>query len=234
MDKAQKILVLDDDAAYCEAVCSYLGGQGCTSSAITRPADLEAALQAFRPDLLLLDQKLGETTGTQLLRNIRGHTDLPCIVVSGGSDSVDRVVNLEIGADDEVDKSVSPRELLARIRAVLRRRAPTTTAAAATPGSGWRFLIENRLLLRPDGSECYLTAAEFETLRMLFEARGSAINRSALCERVFRRPHTPEDRAVDTVVKKLRTKIDAPGRSSCIRSVRPTGYVFTNFPTETG
>jgi DNA-binding response OmpR family regulator len=230
MDKAQKILVLDDDSAYCEAVCSYLAGQGCTSRAITRPAELEAALQTFKPDLLLLDQKLGETTGTQLLRAIRAKTDLPCIVVSGGSDSIDRVVNLEIGADDEVDKSVSPRELLARIRAVLRRRDPRPVEAA----SGWRFLIPNRLLLRPDGSECYLTTAEFEALRMLFEARESAVTRAALCEGVFHRPHTPEDRAVDTVIKKLRTKIDQPGKSSCIRSVRPTGYVFTNFPTENG
>lgn len=228
MDKATRILVLDDDAGYCDAVCGYLNGQGCTSSAITQASELETALHAFNPDLLLLDQRLGDTTGTQLLRAMRGRTDLPCIVVSGASDSVDRVVNLEIGADDEVDKSVSPRELLARIRAVLRRRSAASTSGA----SGWQFLLDRRLLLRPDGSECYLTSAEFETLRMLYEAQGAAVSRGALCQRAFGRVHTPEDRAVDTVIKKLRTKIDSPGKSSCIRSVRPTGYVFTNFPPE--
>lgn len=229
MDKSAKILVLDDDVTYSDAVCRYLNGQGCVSMAINTPADLESKLQEFEPDLLLLDQRLGDTTGTQLLRAMRGHNDLPCIVVSGASDPVDRVVNLEIGADDEVDKTISSRELLARIRAVLRRRS----SMPVDTGSGWQFLVERRLLLQPDGSECYLTTAEFETLRMLVEARGAAVARAAICQRVFRRPHVPEDRAVDTVVKKLRTKIDRPGKSSCIRSVRPTGYVFTNFPADT-
>lgn len=229
MDKSTKILVLDDDPGYCDAIATYLNGQGCYARAINRHIDLEAALQDFSPDLLLLDQRLGDTTGTQLLRAMRGQTNLPCIVVSGTSDAVDRVVNLEIGADDEIDKSISPRELLARIRAVLRRRS--TISDEPSTGSGWQFLIDRRILLRPDGSECYLTTAEFETLRMLFEARGSAVSRAALCQRVFRRSHVPEDRAVDTVIKKLRTKIDQPGKSSFIRSVRPTGYVFTNFPS---
>lgn len=233
MDKTLKIVVLDDDIAYCKAISDFLSAQGCDTLTISDPNELDAALARHNPDLLLLDQRLGGTTGTQMLLAMRRHSRLPCIVVSGASDPVDRIVNLEVGADDEIDKSVAPRELLARIRAVLRRPAIAPTKAAADPtASSWKFLIPRRQLLKPDGKECHLTAAEFETLRLLVDSVGSALPRAVLCQRVFGRAYTHSDRAVDTVIKKLRAKIDPPGSLSCIRSVRPTGYVFTGFPLD--
>lgn len=238
MNNPPTIVVLDDDSSYGDAICSYLHAQGCTAYAITKTAELEPSLMRHKPDLLLMDQRLGDTTGTQILRTMRAHSNLPCIIVSGASDPVDRIVNLEIGADDEIDKSVAPRELLARIHAVLRRQggisAEVSPAQSGPAQSGWKFVVERRQLFRPDGQECHLTAAEFETLRLLVNAKGQAVSRAVICQRVFGRPHTPEDRGVDTVVKKLRAKIDPPGQAPCIRSVRPTGYVFTDFPQEEG
>jgi DNA-binding response OmpR family regulator len=235
MNQGPRILLLDDDAAFCDAMTAYLEAQGCIVVAIQRPDGLEAAIVKHSPDILLLDQRLGETTGTQLLREMRTRSNLPCIIVTGASDPVDRILNLELGADDEIDKAITPRELLARIRAVLRRerRAPIERAQDA-PGSGWQFLVSKRELRRPDGSECHLTTAEFETLRLLVESQGVAVSRALLCRRVFGRPFQPSDRGVDTVIKKLRLKIDPPGMTTCIRSVRPTGYVFTNFPQTGG
>ncbi|WP_431303409.1 response regulator transcription factor [Sediminicoccus sp. BL-A-41-H5] len=231
MTQGPRILLLDDDTAFCDAITAYLEAQGCIVAAIQRPDGLEAAILKHNPDLLLLDQRLGDTTGTQLLREMRPRSNLPCIVVTGASDPFDRILNLELGADDEIDKSTAPRELLARIRAVLRReRRPSVERANDAPASPWQFVISRRELRRPDGSQCHLTTAEFETLRMLVESIGISVSRAIICQRVFGRPYQPADRAVDTVVKKLRLKIDTPGGSTCIRSVRPMGYVFTGFP----
>lgn len=231
MIQRARVLLLDDDTAYCEALTAYLQAQGCLAAAIQKPAGLDAAILRHNPDLLLLDQRLGETTGTELLRVMRLRSNLPCIVVTGASDPLDRILNLELGADDEIDKSITPRELLARIRAVLRRERRTTMDHANdTPVGTWQFLISRRELHRPDGSLCHLTTAEFEALRLLVDARGVDLSRALLSQRVFSRPYQPADRAVDTVIKKLRMKIDPPNTTSCIRSVRPTGYVFTGFP----
>jgi len=238
MDEAPTILILDDDPAYCEAMSAYLESNGCRVTTIQEPNALDAALLRTNPDLLLLDQRLGSTTGTNVLLRIREMTSLPCIIVTGRSDAVDRIVNLEVGADDEVEKAIPPREMLARIRSVLRRSRATTlgarvtTAPAAICASGWEFSVQRRELRRPDGSLCSLTTAEFEALRALHDAAGAAVSRSDLSERVFRRPYDANDRAVDTVIRKLRRKIDEPDEPRVIKTVRPVGYMFAGFLDE--
>lgn len=235
-EAAPSILILDDDLAYCEAMAAYLEGHGCRVAAIQDAAALDAALSARHTDLLLLDQRLGSTTGTDVLLRIREVTNLPCIIVTGQSDAVDRIVNLEVGADDEVEKTVPPREMLARIRSVLRRYRGQAAAFApeAPPGGGpgWQLSLARRELQRPDGTLCPLTTAEFDTLRVLYEANGAPVGRAELSMQVFRRPFDPTDRAVDTAVRKLRQKLDTESGTRVIKTVRSIGYMFAGFLDE--
>lgn len=225
-----RILVLDDEPAYGQQIGAYLQAQGCVVSVTQDPAAFGEEVSRFSPDLVLLDQRLGEVRGTEVLMRLRQHSSVPCIIVTGLSDVTDRILNLEVGADDEIEKSAAPRELLARIRAVLRRHA-TSSAGAPKTGvrdrkiEGWTLSATRRDLIRPDGTSCGLTGSEFETLSLLWDAFGRPVSRAIISDLVFKRPHRPEDRAVDTVVMKLRLKV-APGS---IRSVRLAGYVFTGF-----
>lgn len=236
-----RVLIIDDEARYCEELAAYLDLYGCVVSTITDASGVEEAILKLSPDLIILDQWLGPTTGTQILRRLRHWTSVPCIVVTGVPNSTDRVLNLEVGADDEVDKSIPPRELLARIRAILRRDQRTDPSPAGGDiaqrnDRGWSFFEELRELRRPDGSLCHLTSAEFETLRILIHAAGELVQRSQICERVFGRPFRPGDRSVDTIVGKLRRKLnpDGGGKGQNIKSVRGVGYVFTGFQCTTG
>lgn len=231
-----QILLLDDDADYCAQLSSYLEAYGFSVCTTQTRSGFQARLAEAEPDLIILDQRLGETTATDVLRALRTHHDTPCIVISGAADPFERVVNLELGADDEVDKSVAPRELLARIRALLRRSRglneirPASRAKADPAASGWELSLERRELWRADGRTCRLTTAEFELLRLLVERGGEAVSRQELMLAVFRRPWKADDRAVDTVVRKLRRKISGDHGDGGIKTVRPTGYVFVGFP----
>jgi DNA-binding response OmpR family regulator len=232
------ILVLDDDRIYCSELRDFLQFHGCAVNVVHDVDGFEAALPSVNPDLVLVDKCLSNTTGTEVLRRLRSQSELPCIIITGRSDHMDRIVNLELGADDEFDKSLPPRELLARIRTVLRRSRPqkpkeVPDASAARPVVGadgtWRLSVPRRELVRPDGSICHLTASEFETLRILAEAGGAPVSRSELSERVFRRPLAASDRAVDTAVRKIREKIRLGSGPDPIKSVRNVGYVFVGF-----
>lgn len=234
--RSPQILLLDDDAEYCAQLSSYLEAYGFNVSTAQTRSGFHAQLAEAEPDLIILDQRLGDTTATDVLRALRAHHDTPCIIISGAADPFERVVNLELGADDEVGKSIAPRELLARIRALLRRARvaeqcrPATPAEADLSGGGWALSRERRELWRADGRTCSLTTAEFELLRILVDRRGQAVSRQELMLAVFRRPWKADDRAVDTVVRKLRRKIAGDHGDGGIKTVRPTGYVFVGFP----
>jgi DNA-binding response OmpR family regulator len=226
-------MVIDDDPRYATELAAYLRTHGCQARCVHDASEVEATIVAFDPSLILLDQRLGTTTGTDVLRQLRNWSNVPCIVVTAMSDPMDRLVNLEVGADDEVDKSVSPRELLARIRAVLRRgrtEGPAQEPASSVPMRGWNISLQERELRRPDGSLCHLTTAEFDTLQLLLKAAGRPVRRATICERVFGRAFRIGDRAVDTIVTKLRRKLEPNAEARCIKTVRPLGYVFTGFP----
>lgn len=239
-ETAPRILLFDDDPAYCGELSRYLEAYGFSVTAVLTVADFVTRLATENPDLILLDQRLGDTTGTDILRSLRAQTDTPCIIVTGEPDPLDRVVNLELGADDEVDKSMQPRELLARIRAVLRRSRPAPSPPALppppspTPRERWTLHSDRRELRGHDGALCLLTAAEFVTLRILNERRGRPVGRSELMGAVFGRPWKPEDRAIDTIIRKLRHKIDPLGGDGGIKAVRGNGYVFVGFPPVPG
>jgi len=231
-ETAQRILLFDDDPAYCAEMSRYLESYGFAVTTVLNAADFADRLAAGMPDLILLDQRLGDRTGTDVLRGLRAQTDTPCIIVTGEPDPLDRVVNLELGADDEVDKSVWPRELLARIRAVLRRARPAPPSPPPTPPprERWTLHPDRRELRGHDGAVCLLTAAEFMALRILNERRGRPVGRPELMAAAFDRLWKPEDRAIDTVIRKLRLKIDPLGGDGGIKAVRGNGYVFVGFP----
>lgn len=226
-----RVLIIDDDPDYAGMLSTYLAEHGLLPTVVTEPARVEGILRASPPDIVLLDQRLGETTGTQMLLRLRATSSIPCIIVTGFSEPTDRIINLELGADDELSKSASPRELLARIRTVLRRCA--RSVQSPQPGEaetgGWTFSTERRELLRPDGRRCHLTTAEYETFRVLHEAAGCPVSRQKLSLAVFGRNFEPTDRAVDTVIRKLRRKLNDWPNPRVIKTVRPLGYVFTGF-----
>lgn len=231
------VLIIDDNQSFGDEMARYLQLSGYNAVAISSVADLEVRLVEIRPDLLIIDQWLGDTTGTEVLKRIRHLSTRPCIMVTGKSDPTDIIVNLELGADDHIDKSANAREILARIKAVMRRARPEVLggepAAASRPaaiGAEWKLCALRRELFRPDGTPCRLTSAEYETLRLLHDAAGQPISRARICEVVFHRAYQLSDRAPDTIVKKLRRKIQPDGESTVIKSVRPMGYVFAGFP----
>ena len=158
-----------------------------------------------------------------MLRQLRAASDLPCIMLTGAASEVDRILSLELGADDHVEKTASPRELLARISAVLRRTGrPQRGATERT----WRLDDARRDVVRPDGHGVGLTAAEYRVLAVLATREGQPVERGTICEEALGRDWQAEDRSVDVLVAKLRRKLDG---QDCIRSLRGRGYLFAGF-----
>lgn len=154
------------------------------------------------------------------------------MILTGLDDPVDRILGLELGADDYIQKTAMPREILARIRAVLRRVRPAAAAAAAAPqANDWELRAPEHELYRPDGVPCRLTFAEFALLNALVSARGEPISRDVLTEQVFDRPYRPGDRAIDSLIVRVRRKLEPdPEQPVVIKSARQQGYLFTAFP----
>ncbi|HEY4253839.1 MAG TPA: response regulator transcription factor [Roseomonas sp.] len=232
-----RTLLIDDDAEFSDSVRGYLSAHGFEVRAVTGSAPAFASLAEFKPAIIIIDQHLAGESGTEVFRKLSAMTAAPCMFLSGGREEVDRVVALELGAYDYVAKLTPPREIVARIRSILRRATAPQTApavpAAAPPagGFGWHLSIEKRELFRPDGQACTLTASEFEVLQVLVAARGKVLSRDEISERAFHRPFRPGDRAVDMAVMKIRRKIEInQHHPQAIKSVRPFGYVFTDFP----
>ena len=233
--EATQVIILDDDSAFCDAMKAYLEMNGCQVDAAQDTNVFFQMLQVRTPDILLLDQRLDTISGTDVLKAVRQKYEFPCIIITGKSDPMDRIVNLELGADDECEKTTSPREILARIRAVVRRNrmAAATAQPAATSNAGeWRFQVARRELRRPNGSICPLTTAEFAMLRVLYESVGEPVSRAVLFESVFGRRYDPMDRAVDTLIRKLRAKLEPGSEPTVIKTIRPIGYAFMGFPEQ--
>lgn len=232
MYMADTILLIDDDPAFGEELAAFLEDHGFTCECVVRPDKVLAMMAELQPILLLIDQRLGAISGTDVLRAVRGVSDVPCVILTGINDPVDRILGLELGADDYIHKTAMPREILARIRAVLRRTRTFATAAApaAREQAAWDLRVAEHELYRPDGSPCRLTFAEFTLLRALVEARGEPLSRDILTEAVFDRPYRPGDRAIDSLIVRLRRRLEPdPEQPIVIKSARQQGYLFTGF-----
>jgi DNA-binding response OmpR family regulator len=229
---ALKIVLVEDDAFQRHIVAEYLAQHGLRPTALASGAELKRLVQQVIPDLALLDVHLGEVEdGFALARWLRSRSSRTGIIMlTAAGDMVDRVVGLESGADDYVVKPFEPRELLARIRALLRRT--TETAPPAPLVSKVRFGtavldLQRRILVLADGTEDSLMASEFDLLRVFVENPGRVLARDWLLEATSHREAEAFDRAIDNRIMRLRRKVEADAtKPEAIRSVRGVGYMF--------
>jgi DNA-binding response OmpR family regulator len=224
-----RILFVEDDQQFREEMTAYLTANGLSVHAFDTFAMLAEELAKFPESLVLLDLTVGAYNGMDFLRDVLRTHGCPCIVLSGHVDETDRIVSLELGADDVILKTTRPREILARIRALIRRSQGAAPRPPEPPRGTWHFQSERRDLRRPDGRAVPLTTAEFNLLDVLVRNQSTPVSREELFAAVFARPFNPLDRAIDNLVAKLRSKL-GDTEPSMIRTVRPIGYVFTGFP----
>ncbi|MCX7672486.1 MAG: response regulator [Thiobacillaceae bacterium] len=222
------ILVVDDDAGIRELLAAYLAQQGYRVSVARDGHDMDAALARERPDLVVMDLMLPGEDGLALTRRLKSTLGCSVIMLSARGEDIDRIVGLEVGADDYLPKPFNPRELLARIRAVLRRGQPAPGAAAAELirfGPYTLDLAAQRLTR--DGTEVALTQAEFDLLRLFAEHPNRALTRDQIMDWLKGYERDPFDRSIDVRVTRLRRKLEPdPAHPVYIRTVRGHGYLF--------
>ena len=223
---ARRIVVVDDDPVFRAILRGYLEDAGYRVAETADGDSLMHALPRLDPALVLLDVKLPGADGFELLRSIRSSSDLPVIMVTSCAEARERVEGLELGADDYVTKPFNARELVARVRNVLRRAEEPGAAEAMTVGGGWLFDPRSRCLTGAEGRRAALTPAEATIMTALCEAPGRPISREALATRMGRRPGGPDDRSIDVLVSRIRRKLAAGHRGELILSVRNVGYML--------
>lgn len=225
---SEHLLVVDDDGDIRELFRTYLSGMGYVVLEAADAATLREVLTARPVDLILLDQRLPDADGLALARELRSASDVGIIIITGYGQPVDRIVGLELGADDYVAKPVDLRELLARIRSVLRRRTPRPQGVdEALLFEGWALDPASRSLTAPDGRTVDLTSGEFDLLMAFVRQPNRVLTRDELMNALHHRDAGPYDRAIDVQVGRLRRKIEAdPTRPELIKSVRGAGYLF--------
>ena len=228
------ILVVDDEPEIAGLLRRYLSAQGFEVSTAGNGAEMRRILAAVQIDLLLLDLGLPGEDGLALMRSLREHSSVPVIVVTGRGEPLDRILGLEIGADDYVTKPFDVRELAARVRSVLRRTGERHARSGHGAGpdavrfAGWTLHLDARRLESPQGKTVELTTGEFELLAALVKAPGRVHSRDELLEATRNRQAGPFDRTIDVQIGRLRRKIEAdPQHPEMIKSVRGAGYVFT-------
>lgn len=235
MSISAHILVVDDEPEIAEVLRRYLAMQGYMVSTAAGGAAMRRIMAEAEVDLVLLDLGLPGEDGLALMRSLRETSRVAVIVVTGRGEQVDRIVGLEVGADDYVTKPFDVRELAARVRSVLRRTFGTAGAADARVPldvarfAGWTLDLAARRLDSPRGEAVDLTTGEFELLAILVKSPGRVFSRDELLEATRNREAGPFDRTIDVQVGRLRRKIEAdPQRPELIKSVRGAGYVLTS------
>jgi DNA-binding response OmpR family regulator len=233
------VLAIDDDPSVRQMIADYLTDNDIQVTALGSGKDIGDVMARHTIDLLILDLKLPGEDGMQIARSLRAESDVPIIMLTGRKDEADRVMGLELGADDYLTKPFSPRELLARIRALLRRSRARETVAdglsriRAYRFAGWELNVRLRRLKSPLGETIPTTNSEFNLLVAFLAAPQRVLSREQLLERSRLHDDEVYDRSVDVQVGRLRRKIEPKGtRTQLIRTERGAGYVFTA-PVET-
>ena len=233
------VLVVDDDPEILDLLAGYLARHGLSIRTAQDARVMDAVLAAEPVDLVVLDVMMPGEDGLAACRRLRGERPaMPIILLTALADPTDRVVGLEIGADDYVPKPFEPRELLARIRAVLRRTRGEETPGQPVNGtgrteptlrfSGWTLYPARRELRDPSGVLVTLTGGEFDLLLVLVEAAGHVLTRDQLLDRTRGRQSHPFDRSIDVLLSRVRRKLgDDPKEPQLIKTVRGGGYVLT-------
>jgi two-component system OmpR family response regulator len=232
------VLVVDDDPTIRELVADYLGANEMRVSAVPDGAAMQVALQKEVVDLVVLDLKLKGEDGMAIARKLRDESAIPIVMLTGRAEEADRVMGLELGADDYLTKPFSPRELLARIRTILRRRRAEVhqgkpEGIRAYRFDGWELNLNTRRLASPTGNAVALSNGEFSLLVVLLGAPNRILSRDQLLD--LSRLHNDEvyNRSVDVQIMRLRRKIEADAaQPRYIRTERGAGYVF-GVPVET-
>jgi two-component system, OmpR family, response regulator RegX3 len=222
-----KILVVEDEKSLSEPLAYLLRREGYEVSVVDNGVAAVAAVEASPPDLMLLDLMLPGLAGTEVCREVRLRSSLPIIMLTAKDSEVDIVVGLELGADDYVTKPYSSRELLARIKAVLRRRSDDTDSVSTVLEYHGIVLDSDRHQLTVKGSPVALPLKEFELLELLMLNAGRVLTRGQIIDRVWGSDYFGDTKTLDVHIKRLRSKIeDNPSEPTLILTVRGLGYRF--------
>jgi DNA-binding response OmpR family regulator len=228
-----RILVCDDEVGLREMVQEYLAKRGFKVSTAANADELRTILASGGIDLIVLDINMPGEDGLSALRSLRADNPVPVIMLTAAGEVIDRILGLEMGADDYLGKPVDLRELEARIKAVLRRKGePVTTESVASSKTSARFgdytlHIDTARLEAEGGTEVQLTAMEFNLLKVFAENKGRVLNRDQILEQAHDRSWDPFDRSIDIRISRLRRKIEKnPSKPTIIKTVRGLGYIY--------
>jgi two-component system OmpR family response regulator len=230
LESTANILIVDDDQEICALLERYLRSQGFRASVANDGNEMEARLATTEIDLVVLDVMLPDVSGLDLCRSLRERSCVPIILLTALKEDVDRIIGLELGADDYLCKPFNPRELVARIRAIL-RRVEERSDHSKPSGHVFRFEgfvadPETRRVAAADGAEIALTAAEFSLLMAFLERPGKMLSRNQLLEITQGRGAEPFDRSIDVLVSRLRRKLNDTDRQQLLKTQRNGGYQF--------
>ena len=231
MEGPSHILLIDDDREIRELLSRFLEKHGLRVTSARDGREARRVWPAGRFQLVILDLMLPGESGLDLARWFRSLTDVPIVMLTAMGEETDRIIGLELGADDYLPKPFNPRELLARIRAVLRRTGERGRRMADAPTAfrfaGWQLEPARRRLLDPEGAEVTLTGGEYDLLAAMVERANQVLTRDMLMELLRGRQAGPFDRAIDVAVSRLRRKLEREGRDpQLIKTVRGGGYVL--------
>ncbi|PTA71285.1 MULTISPECIES: response regulator transcription factor [unclassified Stenotrophomonas] len=228
MNTSARVIVVDDDASIRDAIADCLQLHGYQVRVAADAAALDALLQSERPDAIILDWMMPGEDGLSVCRRLQARA-IPILMLSAMGSAPDRVIGLEMGADDYLAKPFDPRELLARVRALLRRQDKLRSQVPSELRfAGWRLLPDQRRLLAPDGSELVLSRGEFALLLVLAERAGRVLGREQLLSLTRGEDSESVDRAIDLAISRLRRKLGqaAPGAEALVQTLRGEGYRF--------
>ena len=234
MNTPDHILVVDDDTEIRNLLHEYLQKQGYRVTAVADGKGLRSAVAVSHPDLIILDLMLPGEDGLTLCRELRAKSEIPIIMLTARGDETDRIVGLELGADDYVAKPFSPRELLARIKSVLRRaRALPENLKTEESGlfrfAGWTLDAATRNLTSPQGVVVALSGTDFRLLKIFVDHPNRVLTRDQLIDLMLSRDAGPYDRAIDVQVSRLRQRLGEDAKEpAIIKTVRGQGYVFAS------
>ncbi|MFA6442775.1 MAG: response regulator [Sterolibacterium sp.] len=229
MAPKERVLVVDDDPALRELLAEYLTANGMSVEAVGDGVAMRRSIANAMPAVIVLDLMLPGEDGLSLARDLRSRSNVPILMLSARGDEIDRVIGLEVGADDYLAKPFGPRELLARLRALMRRghSLPDMPVAASTTRFGSFVLDRAAYRLLCDGEDVQLTGAEFDLLSALVERPNRVVSRDDLVTLLKGIDRDPFDRSIDIRVTRLRRKIETnPARPVYVLTIRGEGYLF--------
>jgi two-component system, OmpR family, response regulator len=235
MDEQPHILVVDDDREIRDLVARYLSGHGFRVRTAADGRQMQREMSDWSFDLVILDLMLPGEDGLSLCRRLRVETNLPVIMLTAMGEETDRIIGLEMGADDYISKPFNPRELLARIKAVLRRSGAVQSGSARPADTlakhrfaGWQLDLKTRELISPEDMLIPLSAGEYDLLAAFVTHAQRILSRDQLLDLARGREAQPFDRSIDVQVSRLRRKIEIdPANPVLIKTVRSGGYMFT-------